>query len=312
MATQADSLSGLPPDEAFTVLGNELRMRIVSELGAVEDPLSFTELRDRVGMRQGGQFNYHLDKLVGHFVEKTDAGYALRQPGRAVVQAVLSGAVTENRVIEPAEVAFACLLCGGPVLVGYHAERVELYCTECAGQYEEKGGIPPSFDGAGGYLGHYTLTPAGAENRSPFELLEASSLWAHLENVALANGLCMRCGGKVETELSVCELHEPEGERCPTCSNRHAVQVDRACQSCGFAKGGMAINILGTRRELRRFVAEQGIDPIVEGYKWGWDCEEEVHSIDPFRADFTFEVDDASITLHTIAELEVVDVTRPE
>lgn len=312
MATQGEVPPGLPPEEAFTVLGNELRMRIVSELGAVDHPLSFTELRDRVGLRQGGQFNYHLDKLVGHFVEKTDDGYALHQPGSAVVQAILSGAVTENPVIEPTEVDFACLLCDAPVLVGYHAERVELYCTGCTGQYEDKADNPPSFDDVGGYLGHYTLTPTGAEDRSPYELLEAASLWAHLENVALANGLCMRCGGMVETDVTVCGSHNPEGERCPTCSNRHSVQVDRTCTTCGFSRGGMAITILATHRELRKFVAEQGIDPIVEGFKWGWDCDEDVHSIEPLRADFTFEVEGEAITLHTGADLEVVDVTRHE
>ena len=301
----------LSPDEAFDVLGNETRINILQMLGESDDPMSFTALRDAVGLRQGGQFNYHLDKLVGHFVTKTDDGYELRRPGRRVIEAVLSGAVTDDPELEPADVDLECLLCGASIRISYRSERVELYCVECSGQYgrrvEER---ESSFDSSGGYLGGYEIPPAGLDGRSPHELLVASSLWSHLESIALANELCPRCGAVVDIAITVCEGHDRSEELCTTCDNRHAVQVERACENCEFARGGMAINILATKLELRQFVAEQGIDPIVEGFKWGWDCEEEIHSIDPFRADFTFEVGEESITLHTGEAFEIRGVTR--
>lgn len=60
-------------------------MQALGEAGFGES-LSFTELRERVGVRQGAQFNYHLDKLVGHFVTKTDGGYSLRPTGHRVIE----------------------------------------------------------------------------------------------------------------------------------------------------------------------------------------------------------------------------------
>lgn len=300
---------GLPPGDAFSVLGNETRLEILRVLGESDDPLSFTALRDAVGLRQGGRFNYHLDMVVGHFVRRTEDGYELAQPGRRVIEAVLSGAVTHDPVLEPTGVDFECLLCGGSIAVSYRAERVELYCTECPGQYgqrvEER---ESSFDGPAGYLGGYQIPPAGVDGRSPSELLAASSLWSHLENVALANDLCPRCGAVVDHEITVCDAHDRTEGLCPACDNRHAVQVTQSCANCHHTHAGMAINVLGTRLELRRFVAAQGIDPIVEGYRWGWDCEEDVHSVDPFRADFTFTIADESITLHTGEGLEVLEV----
>ena len=310
MTSSGTPRATLSPDEAFSVLGDETRIEILQVLGESGGPMSFTALRDAVGLRQGGQFNYHLDKLVGHFVKKTDDGYDLRQPGRRVVEAVLSGAVTHDPELEPTPVDFECLLCGNSIRVSYRSERVELYCTECSGQYgqyvEDR---ESSFDNSGGYLGAYQISPAGVGDRSPYQLLAASSLWSHLENVALANGLCPRCGAVVTTAITVCEDHDRSEGLCSTCDNRHAVQVARSCENCGFSRGGMAINILATTLELRRFVAEQGIDPIAEGYKWGWDCEEHVRSVEPFRADFTFEVGGESITLHTGEGLEVLGVT---
>ena len=300
----------LSPEDAFAVLGNETRIEILRVLGESGVPMSFTALREAVGIRQGGQFNYHLDKLVGHFVDKTDDGYALRQPGRRVVEAVLSGAVTHHPELEPTDVDFKCLLCGAPIRISYRSERVELYCTACSGQYgqhvEERAS---SFDSQSGYLGGYQIPPAGLEDRSPDGLLTASSLWSHLESVALANELCPRCGAVVDISITVCEDHARTGGRCPMCDNRHAVQVEQSCENCHFTRSGMAINILASTLELRMFVAEQGIDPIVEGFKWGWDCAEEVHSIEPFRADFTFEVGEESMTLHTGEGLKLLDVS---
>lgn len=130
--------TALAPDQAFAALGNETRIEILRALGDVEQPLSFSELHDRIEMRDSSQFNYHLEKLVGHFVRKSEAGYALRRAGRRVIEAVLSGAVTQAPVVGRTEVDHPCHLCGAPIEVTFHEERVELYCTTCAGTYREE------------------------------------------------------------------------------------------------------------------------------------------------------------------------------
>ena len=90
----------LAPDESFALLGNETRVRILVALADADDALHFSTLHDRVDLRDSEQFNYHLDRLVGHFVDRTDDGYELRQAGSRVVEAILSGAVTEDPVLE--------------------------------------------------------------------------------------------------------------------------------------------------------------------------------------------------------------------
>lgn len=49
--------------------------------------LSFTELRERVGVADSGRFNSHLTELCGRFVRETPAGYELGYAGAAVVDA---------------------------------------------------------------------------------------------------------------------------------------------------------------------------------------------------------------------------------
>jgi DNA-binding transcriptional ArsR family regulator len=89
----------------FDLLSDGTRLAIVRALAEHrhDDPahvaLTFSELRERVGARDAGRFNYHLGKLRGVLVEKTDAGYRLTPRG------VTAGALlldTTPLVAEPA------------------------------------------------------------------------------------------------------------------------------------------------------------------------------------------------------------------
>ncbi|PSQ07990.1 transcriptional regulator, partial [Halobacteriales archaeon QS_5_68_33] len=77
--------STLSPDEAFAALGNEARLEILRTLGASDGPLTYAELYERVEYDDPSNFSYHLNKLAGHFVRKTDRGYGLWDAGRRVV-----------------------------------------------------------------------------------------------------------------------------------------------------------------------------------------------------------------------------------
>ena len=299
----------LSPEEAFVVLGNETRLKILQVLGDHGGVMSFTALRNAVGIRQGGQFNYHLDKLVGHFVAKTEAGYSLRIPGQRIVEAVLSGTVTMDPKLDLTELEFTCRICGHPISVSYQLERLELYCSGCAGQYKrEEKGRESVLDTSDGWLGGYQLSPAGAVDRNPIELLYASSLRSHLANVARSNGLCPACDGRVERVVTVCEDHSAQDGLCDVCQRRHAIQVTISCTQCPDELDGMAVNVLVADLGLRRFVADQGIDPLTEGFRWGWDYEEQIHSTDPLDASFIFEVNGETIAVTVNESLDVVDM----
>ena len=300
----------LAPNDAFATLGNEIRMEILQTLGEADDPLSFSELRDHVGMRDSGQFNYHLDKLTGHFVEKTDAGYDLRQAGRRVVEAVLSGSVTEAPVIEPTRIDQPCQYCGAPVEVSYREEHVTVACTECAGSYAESAGV-----GDRQRLGVLALPPAAVEGRSPGEVLQAAYTWGGLEVYSIACGVCPRCGASVDTSVSVCSDHDATDGLCAVCDSRYAVHFSSQCTNCIHDAIGAAGVCLTASTEFLEFVTSHGINPLAPSSLdiWGaaiGDYEENVLSTDPFEARFTFSIDDDLLTLTVDEDLTVVDVTQ--
>ena len=91
--------------DAFDILGHELRLRIVETLGARQRanswmavPIAFEEIRRAVDSDDSGRFSYHLDKLLGTYVEQSDDGYVLSSAGFEVSSAILRGSCADVSV----------------------------------------------------------------------------------------------------------------------------------------------------------------------------------------------------------------------
>ena len=303
----------LAPDDAFATLGDDTRMAILQALGeAGGGPLSFTELHDAVDVRDSGRFNYHLDQLVGHFVTKASDGYELRRAGGRVIEAVLSGAVTDDPVLERTEIDHACHYCGAPLEMRFRQESTATYCTECAGAFRSVEAIESAESAEEGFMGYLHLPPAGLADRSPTEVHEVAFAWQLSETLLAANGVCPRCSGPVEEDVTVCEDHEADGGVCGACGNRHAVMYSAACTNCIYSMAGPFVNkLLGSTALLDALTAD-GLNPAApDPERMGeitLDYDEAVLEVEPFRARFTFETADGPVRLEVDDELAVVDV----
>lgn len=314
MLTDTDGSDGttLPPDEAFAVLGNETRIQILQSLVEADGPLTFSELRERVGMRDSGNFNYHLDQLVGHFVRQTDDGYLLRQPGTRVTEAILSGAVTGAPEMESTPVDVPCLYCGATTEVSYRQERLLWRCTECGGAFADREATSEAFGTLPtGTIDLAYLPAAGVQNRTPREMLEASDVWSAAEDVALTNGVCPRCSGTVEDAVTVCENHDERDEVCDRCHTRRGVSVRSECTNCAHETQGSVLFQLMGDPAFRSVFDSRGIDVIAtppEEMSAFAVVDHEVIETDPFRARITHVVKGDEVTLIVDDDLSVAEV----
>jgi hypothetical protein len=314
--SQNQETTCLAPDDAFSALGNEVRVQILRELGAADGPLSFSELYDRIDLSDSAQFNYHLDKLLDHFVRKIDQGYALGPPGRRVVEAILSGAVTHDPELERTAVEDHCQTCGRQLEIQWQDGSIEMFCTDCDGRWEQSWGrVGGPEEAPDGYLGRLPFPPAGMEGRPPVEILQAAYVWTNLELLAVANGLCPRCAATVETELSVCPDHHADRSPCPVCRTNFAVRLTGACTNCIYATGCAAAWGTLPAPELLTFLFDHGINPLAPVSAHRMDLvlneyDETIESTDPFRATFEFTVDDDSLRLTVDRNLDVLEHTR--
>ena len=312
-----DSSAGraISPEDAFSLLGNEIRIDILRALAETE-PRRFSELRAATDVADSGKFNYHLNQLTDHFVERREDGYRLSRPGRRVIQAVVSGAVTDAPEIERTAIDWRCHLCGdGPLELDYRDEQIGVYCPHCAGLYGGEDGVEePSRPADRERLYYMHLPPAGLAGRSPEAVMLAGARWSIAETVTAASGICPRCAAAIVESATVCRSHTAEAGRCSACDNRFAVMHRARCPNCGFELESVFVNKLLTDLEFRRFLMDHGANPVfprshrflelVHGY------EETVRSADPLEVRFRFEAGKETLTVVVDDSLSVASITR--
>lgn len=185
------------PDAAFGLLASDVRVRIVQALGEAGDPMSFSALREAVAERDSGKFNYHLKRLTGHFVARTDDGYRLSLAGQRVYGAIQSGAYTADATLKPVEFAGPCPVCGHETLVAAYAdEQATLSCPAC----EE-------------WRNEFAFPPATLDQFAPADLPAAFDRWMAATVAKVVRGFCANCGGRVDGRLVAPEEDAPQPAR---------------------------------------------------------------------------------------------------
>ena len=284
----------ISPAEAFAVVGNETRLGILEALWAVERPVSFSDLRREVGMRDSAQFNYHLSKLTGQFVRKVEdedgesVGYDFRQAGRAVIRSVLAGTLNQNPELDPFEVTGECVDCGGTLQAAYRDEHLLIRCADCDRPH-----------------GAYEFPPGGLEDRTRDEILTAFNQRARHLACLSKDGVCPECNGRMVTTVERADGEERMGL---------SVKVDYECQRCHLHTASSVGLALLDDAEVVSFYRDHGID-LNEVPYWTleWcvtDRHTTVESEDPWRLRVEVTLDDETLVARLDGDLAVVATER--
>jgi hypothetical protein len=202
------------PEDAFALLGSDLRLRIVRALSEVDEPLTFSALRERVEERDSGRFNYHLGKLDGWFVTRTDAGYRLTYAGRQVVGAVIAGTYNSAVTIDVIPLEDPCPECGdGRLEIDIESELVVVVCRSCED-----------------WRLQFPFPPGTVSQFDRDALPGALSRWLQLTVERLFAGFCENCGGRIEGRYEdIADDDDPVVlvYECPHCHYGASVTADQ-------------------------------------------------------------------------------------
>jgi hypothetical protein len=317
----AAGAAGPQTTEALGLLGDETRLSILLALWEAYDPsndndaVSFSELRERVDIRDSGQFNYHLGKLEDHFLRKTDEGYALRRSGLRLVQSIIAGTGIEEPEFDPTEIDATCPYCEAPTAVTYDNANVYQVCTECDGGVE-----PDDIHPTGTILG-WTFEPAGLTGRTATEVFAASTLKTFARIRLRFEDICPECSGPVEWTLDVCADHDPSEDECPNCGRVDPARVRETCTVCKSAgQGTPGIKVL-FHPAVVAFYYNRGIEigmtgdtsfeDVIRTLELSRGFEEEVVSAEPPRIRVTVPHEDDELRLLLDEDMNVVDVNDP-
>lgn len=304
----------LSPTEAFAILGNEIRLATLQALWESPEPaVSYAELRRRVGEDGGGNFNYHLGKLEGHFVRKTDDGYALRYAGEQVVRSVVAGTLTADPTIEPTRLDEQCPYCDSILELFYEDELLTVRCTGCDGVI--RGDFPE------GTLMHYGFPPGGLEGRTLEEVFDAAHNLYDAKITPMMRGVCPECGGRTDVEHDICEDHAFEEDGlCSTCDSRFKVWSEYVCERCKYTrKSAMWFEALTHPAVISFYHEQAGLDEPVpfrkitaDNASLVKDITETVISVDPPRFEVSVPVGGETLVVDLDEALNVTDVSRTD
>lgn len=311
----------------FSLLSNETRLAVILALAEACEPLNrqtwnptgvnavpFSELRERVGSRDPGNFNYHLGKLEGHFIQQTTDGYELLPAGTRIVKTVISIAGFEETALPATPIDLACPNCGAPTAITHQRQRMYHLCTACDGNVVV-GDRHPS-----GILSGVMLDRSVLRNRSPEEVVLAQYAWKFYSFALALEGVCMMCSGRIEGSLHVCKEHEGgiDGP-CPSCGYSYEATGHFVCTICNHTKLWGIIPLSVIHPAGIAFCWERGIELGFGDHDLGTlerlfdlygNSALEVRSRDPPRVRVTLRDADDELHVTFDRDLEVVDVTR--
>ena len=273
------------PEETFALLGDETRVQILRAFRGVDpgSTMSFSELRDRVGTQDSGQFNYHLKKLTGHFLAKTDEGYKLTIAGHSVMGAMLSGTYTATAEMDPIDMPDStCIECGAPLRIEYEDEEIHIFCTGCAETH-----------------GRFNVPPGTLEQFEHEELPMAFNRWIRSQFAQAVAGFCPNCSGRLDPSI---DLDDEE---------RYLARYD--CPRCGSETSSSVGATLLFRPEVIAFAYENGIDAVETPY-WELDWlrrgNTKVVSTDPLRLRVRIAIEGEILDVTVDEDLEVLEAVR--
>ena len=161
--------------ESFAAIANETRMEILRVLW-IRRRATFSELYDQVDVDDSGQFSYHLNKLLGHFVRKTEGGYKLTIAGSEIVTTILAHVEAENPLETPHELDTDCYSCGSPIQAVSADGWLRIDCQSCGKLYAS-----------------YPIPVAGLRDRAPDEFLAVFDQRLRRMNALVHRGICPNC-----------------------------------------------------------------------------------------------------------------------
>ena len=277
------------PAAAFAALSDPNRISILRALWEADGPLSFSALRTAVGMRDSGQFNYHLGKLRDRFVTGDEEGYRLQAAGRRVVGSVLSGAYTGAEDVGPIGLDDPCPNCGEPMTFRYEDEQAWFVCEGCE-------------------LAAVNTVPAGVfEGDDPAAYPAVATRYLRARVRQLTGGFCTTCEAPLGPTVRAVEAVWPD-ETLPFTGVPFAVYDCERCGDRATADLGLA---LYERPVVVAFYHDHGV-AVDERPIWSFMRlhDSAVDSTDPFRASVTYREGDGALTLVVDESLAVVASER--
>ncbi|MFB6197529.1 MAG: ArsR family transcriptional regulator [Halobacteriaceae archaeon] len=280
-------------EDPFAIVGNEIRAEIIRIFGdrrfeqRSRPEMSFSEIQSAISVDiHSSQFNYHLQRLVGNFLEGTDDGYQLRPEGHALYKTLIAGTFDRRSSATSRDAGFECHFCPGEVKAIFEAGLVRIVCPDCAHMYD------------------VATIPPGAVEEEGTSLAQVAR-YNHHKHLAFARGTCPTCGNRPRVEMLQPQATPFEGD------DRGKVAVHALCEYCSDERYLSVGEALLADSILIAFCHDHGLDvlatPLWELEFAATDRFVTVHSTDPWRVGLDISLDSDTLELIVDESLTIIE-----
>ncbi|RKD93499.1 DUF7351 domain-containing protein [Halopiger aswanensis] len=325
-----ESRLDLEPADAFAALGNPIRVEILraflehaqagAETGTAEPVVRFSTLRKTVGIRDSGQFRYHLEQLRGQFIEKCDGddggdadetasgadgdrGYRLTYAGSEVINAIIAGTYTDREQRGPATLDSTCGRCGTTARASYRDGILEVTCENDHPLF--LWALPPN---------------AAAADASLEDIVDLATTLAVQSYELVADGTCSECYSPVEPGIRLLEgIETDNGDSTTAAVDGRSVRFTARCDACGAQWDAPVGFVLFTHPRVDALYHRQG-RPIRSQYWWDLEVvsgDGEITILvaddEPERVRLSVDVGEAQVraTIDGTAQVVALEIDQP-
>lgn len=281
-------------DEVFSLVANETRLEILLALweeheideSLEPDPVPFSTLRKRVGVRDSGRFHYHLTALVPEFVQDHDDGYTLTYAGGQILGAAISGVYTKSDTAFEMTEVDSCPVdsCDGTLEATYESGHIVFECETC--DLRNTVPAPP------------ILVGAHDPERDP----EVFARFTLTQLQKTARGFCQLCSGPMQARIDVLPL-ETDRQLVAVYECTECVAISHTNVATTLLDHPAFISLLHDADIDYRSVPPWRLARLV-------DAEETVMKEDPLRVEVGITVDDDELVVVMDEHLDVLEYSR--
>lgn len=293
------SVDRRPPEETFQLIADDNRVAILQAMmDAPHDVVSFSTLRERVGVKDSGQFNYHLKQLLGTFLRKREDGYELTHAGNQIVGAIQEGSFNTEATIEAIPLDWTCINCDEALDARYSDGRASFHCRACD-------------DGAS-----FVFPPGNLEGVTREALPAVFARWYHQLITRIRTGFCHICAGPLAWQLIVPDVNtdQLEKERNFDVTDLQYTRTVFDCDRCGSYGNISLASYLTHHPIVAGFFAEHGLELTERHPSQIWQeldaFDTEVRSEDPLSVEGWFIYGDEKVRAEIGPDVEITAIER--
>lgn len=270
--------------DSFGQLANTTRLEIMQVLATEDTPLGYTELFKQVSVCDRGQFNYHLRLLVDEYVQKSEDGYRLDQPGLRAANVLASNSLERGANRQFEQIDSQCGSCGcEAVEIGYQAGEGIVRCPDC-----ER------------HLTRFDFPPAAANTYTVEEFADAFARRTRAYFRQADDGICPFCAHSLSTEIQLSAATQAD-----------EIPVVGTCLKCPAGIRAPVGLLLSNRPRIQSLFADSGVafreTPFWE-FEWCTFDAPVIQQTDQLVTKLTIEVAGKSVLVLVNSSVEILEL----